>query len=184
MKTLIVALTLLAPQALAHRLYWNNHSSLEMAYMLDQHLLSSFIIGELEAYQVDYYRLSEAASKEMIIALLAPQACPDFLPELWNVAKTLPETQEAPFEVPPDYKSLKVDNPWKIYQDHMINARLGPNVRLNLDENEFYFVVYAGEFSGSYITYKVGRDAIAGDAEGFDALARFARCQRINEVTQ
>lgn len=180
MKVLIL-LVLLSPQVMAHRLFWNPGSSLEHAYLLNYSLQSNFIIGELKAYEADFFLVSGASQQDMIIALLAPQACPDFLPELWIIAKTLPETQKAPFALPADYKSLRVDNPWQSYQDYLIQARLGPNVRLNLNE-AFYFVVYAGALSGSYIVYKVGRDAIGGQAEGFEALARFVRCQAIDGV--
>jgi hypothetical protein len=175
---LSILLTLLAQHALAHRLFWNPDSmTLEQAYPIDNSIFSVFIIGNLSPYQADYFHLTQVANQPVILALLAPQACPDFLPELWIIAKTLPETQEAPFEVPPDYKAIKVENPWRIYQDYIISARLGPNVRLRLDEQSFYAVVYANHASGSYIAYKVGRDTIGGSVEGFDALARFVRCQ-------
>lgn len=181
MKVILV-LSFFSSFAFAHRLFWNDGSSLQEVYPIDQHIVSSFIIGELKPYQADYYQFSQVANRTIILALLAPQACPDFLPELWILAKTLSETQDAPFDIPADYNSLKIVNPWQSYQDYMIQARLGPNVRLNLKEDDFYFVVYAGKYSGPYIAYKVGRDAIGGSSEGFDALARFVRCQNLEEA--
>jgi hypothetical protein len=164
----------------AHRFYWNPDSrTLETAYVYDTLPLSSFVLGELERGETDFLKLPVPESTEAIIALLAPQACPDFLPELWVVAKTLPETQKAPFEVPEGYKSLQVTNEWQPYKDYIITARLGPNVRLALDETNYYLAVYAGENSGNYIAIKTGRDTIGGTEEGFDALARFVRCEKI-----
>jgi hypothetical protein len=164
--------------ALAHRFYWNPDSmTLGTAFVLDTLPLSSFVLGELQANETDFLKLPLPASTETIIALLAPQACPDFLPELWIVAKTLPETEDAPFDIPEGYKSLKVTTEWQPYKDYIITARLGPNVRLALDETNYYMAVYAG--AGNYIAVKTGRDTIGGTSEGFDALARFVRCEKL-----
>jgi hypothetical protein len=166
--------------ALAHRFYWNPDSmTLETAFVLDTLPLSSFVLGELEPGETDFFQLPLPEGEQTILALLAPQACPDFLPELWVIAKTLPETEEAPFEIPEGYKSLKVNNEWQPYKDYIITARLGPNVRLALDESDYYFAVYAGEATGNYIAIKIGRDTIGGTEEGFDALARFVRCEKV-----
>jgi hypothetical protein len=166
--------------ALAHRFYWNPDSmTLGTAFVLDTLPLSSFVLGELQANETDFLKLPLPASTETIIALLAPQACPDFLPELWIVAKTLPETEDAPFDIPEGYKSLKVTTEWQPYKDYIITARLGPNVRLALDETNYYMAVYAGEGAGNYIAVKTGRDTIGGTSEGFDALARFVRCEKL-----
>lgn len=165
---------------LAHRFYWNPESpSLETAFVLDTLPLSSFVLGELEPGETDFFQLPLPEGEQTILALLAPQACPDFLPELWVVAKTLPETEEAPFEIPVGYKSLRVMGEWQPYKDYIITARLGPNVRLALDESNYYFAVYAGEATGNYIAIKTGRDTIGGTEEGFDALARFMRCEKV-----
>jgi hypothetical protein len=166
--------------SLAHRFYWNPASvTLETAFVLDTLPLSSFVIGELEPNETDFIQLPLPKGEQTIIALLAPQACPDFLPELWVVAQTLPETQQAPFEIPEGYKSLQVTNQWQPYKDYIITARLGPNVRLALDETNYYVAVHAGESSGNYIAIKTGRDTIGGTEEGFDALARFVRCEKV-----
>jgi hypothetical protein len=166
--------------ASAHRFYWNPDSmTLETAYAYDTLPLSSFVLGELEPGETDFLKMPIPVSTEAIIALLAPQACADFLPELWVVAKTLPETEEAPFDIPEGYKSLKVTNPWQPYKDYIITARLGPNVRIALDETDYYLAVYAGEQSGNYIAIKLGRDTIGGTDEGFDALGRFVRCEKV-----
>lgn len=179
-NVLIFVLVVILGNALAHRFYWNADSmTLETAYVFDTLPLSSFVLGELEQGETDFLKLPLPESTETIIALLAPQACPDFLPELWVVAKTLPETEEAPFEIPEGYKSLQVTNEWQPYKDYIITARLGPNVRLALDETNYYVAVYAGENSGNYIAVKTGRDTIGGTEEGFDALARFVRCEKI-----
>jgi hypothetical protein len=179
-KVLIVFLLTVSSTVWAHRFYWNPASmTLETAYLFDTLPLSSFVIGELEQGETDFLQLPLPESTEAIIALLAPQACPDFLPELWVVAKTLPETEEAPFDIPEGYKSLRVTNEWQPYKDYIITARLGPNVRLALDETNYYLAVYAGENSGSYIAIKTGRDTIGGTEEGFDALARFVRCEKV-----
>jgi hypothetical protein len=179
----VLAFLLLIPAlnlALAHRFYWNPDSmSLETAFVLDTLPLSSFVLGELEPGETDFFQLPLPKGEQTILALLAPQACPDFLPELWVIAKTLPETEEAPFEIPEGYKSLQVNNEWQPYKDYIITARLGPNVRLALDESNYYFAVYAGEATGNYIAIKIGRDTIGGTEEGFDALARFVRCEKV-----
>jgi hypothetical protein len=165
---------------LAHRFYWNPASmTLETAFVLDTLPLSSFVLGELEPGETDFFQLPLPEGEQTILALLAPQACPEFLPELWVIAKTLPETEEAPFEIPEGYKSLQVKNEWQPYKDYIITARLGPNVRLALDESNYYFAVYAAETSGNYIAIKLGRDTIGGTDEGFDALARFVRCEKV-----
>lgn len=166
--------------SLAHRFYWNPDSmTLETAFVLDTLPLSSFVIGELEMGETDFLQMTIPESTESIVAILAPQACPAFLPELWVVAKTLPETQEAPFDIPAGYKSLQVINEWQPYKDYIITARLGPNVRLALDETNYYLAVYAGEQTGNYIAVKTGRDTIGGTEEGFEALGRFVRCEKI-----
>jgi hypothetical protein len=174
---LILVILALSFSAVAHRFYWNPQATLENAYILDALPLSSFIIGELQAFEADYLQFSAPENTQVILALLAPQACPDFLPELWIVAKTLPQTQEAPFEIPEGFKSLKVENEWQPYKDYMISARLGPNARVALSETNYYFVVYAGDQAGTYLAFKTGRDTIGGTSEGFDALVRFVRCE-------
>lgn len=164
----------------AHRFYWNSDSmTLETAFVFDALPLSSFVIGELEVGETDFLQMTIPQSSEAITALLAPQACPDFLPELWVIAKTLPETEQAPFEIPEGYKSLKVTNEWQPYKDYILTARLGPNVRLALDETNYYLAIHAGEQAGNYIAIKIGRDTIGGTEEGFDALARFVRCEKV-----
>jgi hypothetical protein len=177
---MIVFIMICSSLAWAHRFYWNPASmSLEAAFVLDTLPLSSFVLGELEAGETDFFQLPLPQGEQAILALLAPQACPDFLPELWVIAKTLPETEDAPFDIPEGYKSLRVTNEWQPYKDYIITARLGPNVRLALDESDYYFAVYAGEATGNYIAIKTGRDTIGGTEEGFDALARFVRCEKV-----
>ncbi|MGL4608686.1 MAG: hypothetical protein ACRCYY_03230 [Trueperaceae bacterium] len=177
---LFLFIILTANISLAHRFYWNPDSmQLETAFKYDTLPLSSFVIGELEAGETDFLQMPIPESTEAIVALLAPQACSEFLPQLWIVAKTLPETEEAPFEIPEGYKSLQVINDWQPYKDYIITARLGPNVRLALDETNYYLAVYAGQKAGSYIAIKTGRDTIGGTEEGFDALGRFVRCEKV-----
>ena len=177
-KTLLILVILaLSCSVCAHRFYWNPQATLENVYILDALPLSSFIIGELQAFEADYLQFSAPENTQVILALLAPQACPDFLPELWIVAKTLPETQETPFDIPEGFKALKVENEWQPYRDYIISARLGPNARVALGETNYYFVIYAGHQAGTYVAFKTGRDTIGGTSEGFDALGRFVRCE-------
>ena len=101
------------------------------------------------------------------------------MPELWVIAKTLEETEAAPFPTPFGYKALRVDSRWQPYRDYILTARLSPNkaaIRTALDESGYYLVVYAGAAAGYYIMIRGGRDAVGGTTEGFDALARFVRC--------
>jgi hypothetical protein len=183
LQPLVVVTALLfagfSSSALAHRFYWNPDSmTFETAFAYDTLPLSSFVIGELKPGETDFLKLPIPESTETILALLAPQACADFLPEPWVIAKTLPETEEAPFDIPEGYKSLKVTNEWQPYKDYIITARLGPNVRLALDETNYYLAVYASEQGGNYIAIKLGRDTIGGTDEGFEALGRFVRCEK------
>ncbi len=172
-----VALLLSVPTASAHRFFWNPDSATyKKAYPFDLEPTSMFIIGELTAGETDVYRVDTPAGMQSIFAVLAPQACPEFAPELWVVAKTLKETEDAPFTVPKGYKSLKVNSPWQPYRDYMMTARLGPNVPISLDESGYYLVVYAGDSAGYYLQIRSGQDAIGGTTEGFDALARFVHC--------
>jgi hypothetical protein len=179
LQPLVLLIFLFINSASAHRFYWNPDSmTFETAFTYDTLPLSSFVIGELEPGETDFLKLPIPESTETILALLAPQACADFLPELWVIAKTLPETEQAPFDIPEGYKSLKVTSEWQPYKDYIITARLGPNVRLALDETDYYLAVYAGEQSGNYIAIKLGRDTIGGTDEGFEALGRFVRCEK------
>lgn len=167
--------------ASAHRFFWNpNSETYETAYPFDLEPTSMFIIGALAVGETDIYQVDTPAGMQSVFAVIAPQACPNFFPELWVVAKTLRETEAAPFPVPQGYKSLKVNNSWQPYRDYLLTARLGPNVPISLGESGYYLVVYAGNAAGHtggyYIQIRGGRDAIGGTTEGFDALARFVHC--------
>ena len=174
---LSLSLLLFTPVATAHRFFWNPASvSYESAYALDNEPTSLFVVGELAPGEVDVYRVDAPVGMDTVFAVIAPQACPDFLPELWVVAKSLTDTEDAPFATPFGYKALRVEGRWQPYRDYILTARLGPNVRTALDESGYYLVVYAGEAAGYYIGIRGGRDAVGGTSEGFDALARFVRC--------
>ncbi len=163
--------------ASAHRFFWNpNSATYEEAYPFDLEPTSMFVVGELASGETDIYRVDTPVGTESIFAVLAPQACPEFLPELWVVAQTLPETEDAPFSVPEGYKALRVNSQWQPYRDYMMTARLGPNVPISLDESGYYLAVYAGDNPGYYLQIRGGRDVIGGTSAGFDALARFVRC--------
>ena len=105
-----LSVLLLTSVATAHRFFWNPASaSYEAAYVLDNAPTSMFVVGELTPGEADVYRVDAPVGMDTVFAVIAPQACPDFSPELWVVAKTLEETEVAPFGTPFGYKALRVE---------------------------------------------------------------------------
>lgn len=174
---LLGVLALIVGSAEAHRFFWNGGSDdLDGAYPIDLSRLSSFIVGELEADEVDFYRVEAPPHSPQAFALLAPLACPAFAPELWVVAPELSQSEPAPFDIPEGYVALRMQGAWQPYRDYLLNARFGPHVRAALEDGTYYLAVYAGATGGYYINLRVGTDGFGGTTEGFDALARFTRC--------
>lgn len=174
------ALLLLAllGSAAAHRFFWNPAAaSLERAYPVDMSQLSSFVVGELAEGETAFYRLPATPGFPLVFAVLAPIACPDFVPELWLVGRSLRVDDPAPFDLPEGFRAERLRGVWQTYRDGILDGRLGPHLRARMPSEDIYFAVHAASGSGPYIALRGGIDGFGGDPAGLDALGRFARCE-------
>lgn len=176
----IFAAALWASSAAAHKNYWNPGSGhLLSAYTIGADPITSFYVGHLDPGEVDFYRVDLPQGLPVLFGLMAPQACPEFVPQLWVVGRTVAGDETAPFAVPTGFRATQVENAWTLYRDYMVTGRLGPRIEVasGASESDYYFVVYAGETGGSYIGVRVGQHGFGGTDEGFQAVADFHRCQ-------
>lgn len=165
--------------ASAHKNYWNAGSSTPgHAYTLGSDPTTSFYVGYLEPGERDFYRVDLPQALPVTFGLMAPQACPDFAPQLWVVGRTVAGDEPPPFPVPKGFRASRVENAWTLYRDYMVTGRLGPRVEVasGVSRSDYFFVVYAGEAGGSYIGVRVGQHGFGGTDEGFQAVVDFHRC--------
>lgn len=175
----IFVAVLLANVALAHKNFWNPGSGhLMSAYTLGTDPITSFYVGHLDPGEIDFYRVDLPQGFPVIFGLMAPQACPAFVPQLWVVGRAVTGIEPAPFSVPTGFRAAQVENTWTLYRDYMVTGRLGPRIEVTsgVSESDYYFVVYAGETGGSYIGMRVGQHGFGGTDEGFQAVVDFQRC--------
>ncbi len=80
---LLLTAALLTDVALAHKNFWNPGSSTPAsAYTLGSDPITSFYVGYLEPGERDFYRVDLPQALPVTFGLMAPQACPDFAPQL------------------------------------------------------------------------------------------------------
>lgn len=177
---LLLTAALLTDVAFAHKNFWNPGSSTQArAYALGSDPITSFYVGHLDPGQLDFYRVDLPQAAPVTFGLIAPQACPGFVPQLWLVGRTVAADEPAPFSVPEGFRAARVENAWTLYRDYMVTGRLGPRVEVTsgASESDYYFAVYAGEAGGSYIGVRVGQHGFGGTDEGFQAVVDFHRCR-------
>jgi hypothetical protein len=174
----VTVLFLMLGMVNAHRFFWNAGSgNYETPYVLEISPLSSYIIGELSQHEFDVFRVDNQPGATVLMVVIAPQACPQFQPELWVVAQTIEQDEPPPFNVPENFNAVRISAPWQPYRDYLMTARVGPGLRSILNETGYYFVIYNPGEPGTYMSARIGQDTFGGTAEGFEAFARFNNCQ-------
>jgi hypothetical protein len=163
--------------ALAHQPYWNEGSpTLEEAFNIENATVSKALFGNLEAGEVDYFKLELPDNFIFDSSLFVGEACSkDFQPQLYLLSSK--RTGEAPFAVPEGYGALLGVGDWQPFSTHGLVGREGPHLNQLLVSGTYYLVVQANEANGFYLVSLSGSESFGGSEDGREAIPRFNACQ-------
>lgn len=164
--------------ALAHQPYWNESSPTpEQAFNIENVTVSKALFGNLEAGEVDYFRLEVTDGFNLDSSLFVGGGCSEnFSPQLYLLSPEK-EVGEVTFTVPDNYGTTLAEGDWKPYSGHGLNGREGPSLRETLSAGTYYLVVQGNEESGFYMVSLGGSEAFGGGEGGREAIPRFNACQ-------
>jgi hypothetical protein len=164
--------------ALAHQPYWNEGSPApEQAFNIENVTVSKALFGNLEAGEVDYFKLEVADGFRLDSILFVGGGCSEaFNPQLYLLSPTV-EGSEVAFTVPDNYGATLAESDWKPYSGHGLNGREGPSIRETLSVGTYYLVVQSYEEAGFYLVSLGGSEAFGSGEGGREAIPRFNTCQ-------
>jgi hypothetical protein len=161
----------------AHQPYWNESSTLEQPFTIENVTVSKALFGNLEAGEADYFRLEVADGFTLDSSLFVGGGCSEtFNPQLY-LLNPKAETSDVTFALPEGYGSMLAKGEWKPYSGHGLNGREGPSLRETLSAGTYYLVVQSNEESGFYLVSLGGSEAFGGGEGGRGAIPRFNACQ-------
>lgn len=163
----------------AHQPLWNESSpNFDASYQVEEIRVSKAIFGDLEAGEIDVYRLDVPPGYQLNISLFKGN-CKAFDPKLWVVAETEGMTS-SPFEglVLPDGYGISQLEPteWRKYSGHGLKGFKGTELS-EFFNGVVYLIVEAGEESGPTLLSLAGLEDWGGTDEGRAAMPRFNNCQ-------
>jgi hypothetical protein len=163
---------------LAHQPYWNEGSPTpEQAFNIENVTVSKALFGNLEAGEVDYFKLEVADGFNLDSSLFVGGGCSEtFNPRLYLLSPNT-EVAEVTFTVPDGYGTTLAEGEWKPYSGHGLNGREGPSIRETLSVGTYYLVVQSDEETGFYLLSLGGSEAFGGGEGGREAIPRFNACQ-------
>ena len=164
----------------AHQPLWNEASpDFETSYQIEEIRVSKAIFGDLEAGEIDIYRMDVPAGFQLNISLFKGN-CKAFDPKLWLATEGDGELTTSPFvdiDLPDGYGISQLEPAeWRSYSGHGLKGFKGTEVREFLN-GTVYLVVEAGEESGPTLLSLAGLEDWGGTDEGRDAMPRFNRCE-------
>jgi hypothetical protein len=168
---------LYASLALAHQPYWNESSpTLEQAFLIENVTVSKAIFGNLEAGEVDYFRLELPNNFIFDSSLFVGEGCDEnFQPQLYLLSPK--RAGEAAFAMPEGYGAILAEGEWKPFSTHGLMGREGPRISQPLLSGTYYLVVQANEASGFYLVSLSGSESFGGGEGGREAIPRFNACK-------
>jgi hypothetical protein len=161
----------------AHQPYWNESSPTpEQAFVIENVTVSKALFGNLEAGEVDYFRLDLPDNFIFDSSLFVGEGCSEtFQPQLYLLSPK--RTDEAPFAMPEGYGALLGKGDWKPFSTHGLVGREGPNINELLLSGTYYLVVQANKASGFYLVSLSGSENFGGSEDGREAIGRFNACE-------
>jgi hypothetical protein len=167
----------LLSMALAHQPYWNEGSPTpEEAFIIANVSVSKALFGNLQAGEVDYYKLTVPNGFTVDSSLFVGEGCKEsFNPQLYLLAPG--QADALAFEAPDGYSALLGEGDWQPFSTHGLVGREGPAIRKTLASSTYYFVVQANDEGGFYLLSLGGSEAFGGGAGGREAIPRFNACE-------
>jgi hypothetical protein len=177
-RSLWITLLLFSSLAFAHQPFWNEGSPTpEEAFIIEGVSVSKAIFGNLQAGEVDYYKLAVPENFSLDSSLFVGGGCHEtFNPELYLLSPSS-ETTEATFTLPSGYMTTLAEGDWKPFSGHGLTGREGPSIREALAAGPYYLVVQSHEESGFYLLSLGGAEDFGGGEGGREAIPRFNACQ-------
>jgi hypothetical protein len=163
--------------ALAHQPYWNESSPTpEKAFNIENVTISKAIFGNLQAGEVDYFKLDLPENFIFDSSLFVGEGCgEDFQPQLYLLSPK--RTGEVPFAMPEGYGAMVGEGDWQPFSTHGLVGREGPHINQLLLSGTYYLVVQANEASGFYLVSLSGSESFGGGEGGREAIPRFNACE-------
>ncbi len=171
---------LLSSFGYAHQPLWNEASpNFETSYQIEEIRVSKAIFGDLEAGEIDVYRMDVPPGFQLNISLFKGN-CKAFDPKLWLASAGEGELMTSPFseiDLPDGYGISQLEpSEWRKYNGHGLKGFKGTEVS-DFFEGTVYLIVEAGEESGPTLLSLAGLEDWGGSDEGRAAMPRFNRCQ-------
>ena len=164
----------------AHQPLWNEASpNFASSYQVEEIKVSKAIFGDLNAGELDVYKLDVPGGYQLNISLFKGN-CKTFNPKLWLAQEGEQVETNASFkslDLPEGYAISEVEaTEWRDYNGHGLKGYKGTGVSEFLN-GTVYLIVEAGEESGVTLLSLAGLEIPGGSPEGRDATGRFNRCQ-------
>ena len=167
----------------AHQPLWNEASpEFASSYQVEEIKVSKAIFGDLNAGELDIYKLDVPAGYQLNISLFKGN-CKTFDPKLWLAQEASEDEQVEPnasfesLDLPDGYAISAVEaTEWRNYNGHGLKGYKGTGISEFIN-GTVYLIVEAGEESGVTLLSLAGREIPGGSPEGRDATRRFNRCQ-------
>lgn len=167
----------------AHQPIWNESSpDFDSSFQVEEIRISKAIFGDLNAGEVDVYRLDVPAGFQLNISLFKGN-CKHFDPKLWLATEGEGESDTAEYsgldnlDTPDGYVLTRLEpKEWRKYSGHGLKGYKGTEVSEFLN-GMVYLIVEAGEESGPTLLSLAGLEEWGGSDEGRAAMPRFNRCE-------
>ncbi len=162
----------------AHQPYWNETSpTLEQAFLVENITVSKALFGNLEAGDVDYFKLEIPDGLTIDSSLFIGGGCSEeFTPQLYLLSPNT-HANAVTFALPKGYGVTVAQGDWKPYSGHGLNGHKGPGVRQTLSAGTYYLVVQSYNTSGFYLISLSGSEQSGAGPGGLEAIQRFNSCK-------